>query len=382
MEAVSFLNAETGGISYRFRLRTDLQGAATPVQEFELADQQWNELLKHQYRDTWIRLLNHMVQRMSARAYYHVRDQLNEAYGETVANSEEAGWAGLWNAQPPRSIKHLLVARLCPEHTGADSDILDDGNGSILVTPPCGHQSMLRKISLVALTAEARQTYGCPACGARVLQSDDDSELGLRNVCLRAEAFVENYNAWTDLDESITVEVQQVEVSALAVFCAISGALASQKLPALISPPELSFIGLRETQLLFAELEETFGEGEWTFTGSSKELFDGLISLARTAIAGLTDSAAASEDTLPPNWSQNVERWFNRTTQLLFDRGCRATDPHHAGLHLHDGDLHCGLLGADEYENAMADDRPEEHSQKVTCMDELTQLLNDSKLKA
>ncbi|KAK4547785.1 hypothetical protein LTR36_000743 [Oleoguttula mirabilis] len=378
LEMVSYFAPNGGHRVHRIRLVSRLQAATTTPQDFELTDQELNELLKHKYR-AWIRLLNSIVRRISARAYYHVRERLVEACGEKVAASEEAAWIGLWQTRPPRSIQTLLRARLCPEQSGFESN-LGDGTGSVLITPPCGHQSMLRKISLVALTAKGCRTFECPACGERVLQPEDDNELGLRNVCLRAQAFVENYSAWTDLDEGITVEQQQIKLPALAVMCAISGALASMKLPILISPPELSFIGLRETSLVFAEIEETFGEGQWTVTGTPKEIFDGLVGLARNAIPKHLDVEPTSEDALPPGWTQNMERWFHRACFLVGERGCEMDDPQHAGLHLHDGDLYCGVLDADEYDNAMQDERLDDDDRRVTSMDELTKLLNGSKL--
>lgn len=348
MEMVSYTDSSTGTIFHRFKLQAQLEGAPTPTQDFQLADQEWSELLKHENRVAWIRLLNNIVRRVSVRAYYHVRNHLIGGYGITVANSEEAEWAGQWNAQPSRNIKELLFARLRSEETNAGPNLLPGGDRSLLITPPCGHHSMLRKISLVALTADACQTFCCPVCGARVLQPADESELCLRNVCLRAQAFVDNYSGWTELDDDITEERQNLDLPALAVMCALSGALASQKLPSLISPPEMSFIGLQETKLVFAEIEETFGEGEWTVTGTPKGLFDGLIGLARIAIAELVDSPALSEETLPPGWSQNIRLWLTRAVRLVFDRGCTINDPQHAGLHLHDGELHCGVLDADE----------------------------------
>lgn len=385
VEMVSYSDPVTGEVSHRFRLQTKQQAAIIPT--FELTDKGWHELLRHDIRIDWIRLLKSMVARRSARAYYHVRQRLVAAYGETVANSEEASWADMGNAQPPRSIKDLLVARLCPENRNTTLDDVGGGNGSMLITPPCGHQSMMRKISLLALTVEGCVNFGCPTCGARVLRPKDNDELMLETVCLKAHTFVQNYSAWTDLDEGMrddmTEEEQQqrFELPALAVMYSLSGALTSLRLPALISPPELSYIGQQESQLVLAEFEETFGDGEWPVTGTVMEIWDGLEGVVRTALGEKLDASATPEDALPPGWMQNTQRWLNRAIRLVTDRGCRIASPEHRGLHLHDGDFYCGVLKADEYgDETMEADDLEDGDHKVTPMDELTKMLNGSSM--
>lgn len=379
LEMVSFQAPDTGSVMHRLRLRTELVGASTPALDFEFDDERWRQLLQHGNRVVWIRLLNNIVRRGTARAYYHVRARLFETYGEEVANAEEAVWSASWSSQRPRSIKELLFARLLPGDAG--QSLAAGGDRTLMVKPPCGHESMLRKISVVGLMNEACLTFACPLYGERVLQSDDDNELGLRNVCLRAQAFLANNGAWTDMDQEIGEEREALHLPATAIMCALSGALGSLRLPALISPPEMSFIGLEETGLVFAEVEDTFGEGDWTITSTARELFDSLIGLASNALESRYSSSEMVDAALPLGWEANLRRWFTRAVRLVSDRGCERDGRKHAGLHMHRGEFRCGVKDMREYDDATNDNDTQAEGEPVMSMDELTKLMTGSNIE-
>ncbi|KAK5129713.1 hypothetical protein LTR08_002957 [Meristemomyces frigidus] len=380
LEVVSYVDPRFKVLVYDFRLRTWLQDGPGPAELHRIIGPRWAALLRIEGQVAWIRLLNNLVRRASARAYYHVREQLVLAYGEQGANAEEAAWKIPWHASPSRSVQDLLMARLCAGHGNAGPSLLA-GGGSLVTTPPCGHRSTVRKIGLLALTSEGSASYSCAFCGARALQEADDDELGVRDVVLGAQAFVENYGPWVDLDGEIAEAGHVVELlTASAMMCALRGTLASFELPVLISPPELSFIGLHETQVVLAGLEVAFGEGYQIVCCTPRELYDNLLSVAQSALWQSTGSPAPlSEATLPPGWTANIKRWFTLAVRLVSDRQCDVQDTLHAGLHLHDGDFYLGVLDVNAYAQ-MEDDEMEHDGGGVTSMDDLSQMLNGSSL--
>jgi len=382
LQMVSFRDpGGTGDSLHRFRLHTELPGARTSYQDFQLDDSQWCSLLKHS-RTTWIRLLNHLIQRMSARAYYHVRSQLIKAYGEEAADAEEAAWAGEWHSQPSRSAQELLFARLFPEEAEGAQSLLDGGDRTLLMTPACGHQTMVRKISLLALDGRACSMFACPVCDERVLQPVDDNELLLRSICMRAQTFTANNASWMTLDQDIEDNSDYIWVPAISIMCALNGALGSLKAEMLISPPEMSFIGLIETKLVFAELEEKFGDGDQLVTGSVSGLWDELTDSMSALLENKLPAAALEDGALPPGWIEDIGRMTTRTMRLVSDRQCTICNPRHAGLHKHGDKFFVGVLSTYDYTQATDDDGVgvEEEAEAVTSMDELSRLMGGTEL--
>ena len=253
--------------------------------------------------------------------------------------------------------------------------------GNLVITLPCGHRSMVRRVTLNALTAQDCSCYSCSVCGERALQPADDNELILENLVRRSRAFIGRYGVWVNLDRDIEEEGDPINLpTASAMMCAISGALASFTLPALISPPDLSFIAMQETKIVFAEVEKSFGDGLWAVSSTPKQLHNDLLHLVQKALsASMESSGELDEAALPPGWNANTRRWFTLAVRLVSGRQCAIQETQHAGLHLHDSGLFCGILDIDEYarmeDNGMGDD-----DGRVTSMDELSKLMNGTSL--
>lgn len=73
-----------------------------PPQDFELMVAEWEELMGYADHRSWIGVLKHLVERASAKAFYHARQRLVAKLGRDVADEEERLW------QTARGIEHAL----------------------------------------------------------------------------------------------------------------------------------------------------------------------------------------------------------------------------------------------------------------------------------
>ena len=375
LQAVSIKGTNNGSIIHKFRLQTDLPNGKTPAVDFTFDDQEFAKLSAR--RDlAWVSLLNHLIERRSAKAYYHVRSQLVVAYGEEAANTEEASWESTWHSSPTRDARQLLYARLFPDQ---EANPLPRGDKTLLAQFPCGHESLMRKIQLDALPNSECATCSCPSCGASVLQPEDFKELTFRAMCTRAENFVEAAVLWAQIDRSIQGSKDVVEVSGSALLCAISGALSSLRSMPFISPAETSFQHLRETQIVFSELEDILAGDDDIIVNTAGDLFETMLSTSVQALQESLPEQALTGLSLPPGFTEQLKTMLRRAIILACDRRCTQARPGHQGLHAHNGAFCLGVLAAESYETVnWEDDGTDEEG--VVTMDKLTELLNGSSL--
>ncbi|KAK3070235.1 hypothetical protein LTR53_010808 [Teratosphaeriaceae sp. CCFEE 6253] len=366
IEIVSFSGPSDGPITYRIRLQS--RG------DFELGESEWAKLRTLESRLAWVRVLSNLVNRRSARSYYHVRQLLQTSFGAQSVIADQKSWSTTWDTQPPRSANDLLLARL---------GLIDAKNsyGPATSKLPCGHTSIVRKISIDALLDSASSRYTCMVCSERVLQAKDDVELMLRTQRRRARMFASsNVDTWLAMKSHINEHEPSIRVSAESLLCALSASLNSLRAPAFIALVEMAFAGFPETRAVFNAFEDTFGNQSWVKEVKPDVLYEVLIELAESARPSI-DGPTVADSVLPEAWYQDFSRWLIRAVRLLTDCGCTKLHSRHEGVHRHGNVVRIGLQDPTDDTFDDADGMDEESDGVVVSMAELAGLMGDASLE-
>ncbi|KAK3673050.1 hypothetical protein LTR78_007161 [Recurvomyces mirabilis] len=309
LQMVSYSHDDGNTVQHLFKLTAPSGRTATIV----LSDAQWRKLLKKQYRHPWLTMLSTLVYRRSARSHYHVRGHLYRAFGDHALAVDERVWLDRWDSQPPRSARHLLYARL-----RISSEEPRDGKIAELL--PCGHYENIRKIQIFAMKSPACSSYSCEQCGCRVLLPEDDRELMLRTERRRTKEHIRVTAEWQVLDDQVLDHSMQNLMPASALRCALAAALGSLRLPALVCPPELSFLHFAETSAVFHALDDTLKDMQTINARNAQELFEMLVDCVKLARFDGPDSALTLSGQLLPGWSEDLKRWLTRTHSDVLDQ--------------------------------------------------------------
>lgn len=325
----------------RFQLQTSTSGpfgSASTKQEFELEEGGWFSLLFNLHAEPWVDLLHHLINRASERAYFEVRSKLLEAYGAEVVAAEERRREEMWFSLPPRCVEKLFFNCLRPV-SGEDQDALTATSGDrwVNVKLPCGHETLVRKIEIVALTAEACLTQQCPTCSERIMSGSDDEEISLGAECKRVEEYRVTNKMWRSLDDEGFISSKAIHIfNARSVLEVLDLALNSFNAPRSICPPSLIPVNLYSpaTRTIMQHFGSVYGRccaAEVRISPS--EMFDELYSLAIETETGIGIVGAIA---MPPGWEQFLLRWIIRAINFLIERRCWGDGGEgHEGIHGH-----------------------------------------------
>lgn len=321
----------------RFQLQTNTFGPfgeTSTKQEFELEEGGWFSLLFNLHSEPWVDLLHHLVSRASERAYFEVRSRLFEAYGAEVVAAEEERREEMWFSIPPRCVEELFFGRLQPV-SDQDQDALSAPGGDrwVNVQLPCGHETLVRKMEIMALTAEACLTQQCPTCSARILQRSDDEEISLGEVCRRVEEYSMTNRMWRSLDDEGRISSKAMcSFDSRLILDVLDLSLNSFNAPRSICPTSLTPVILYSPAT--RAIMQHFGRCcSAEVRISPSDLFDTLYGLAMETETG---NGIVARIAMPPGWEQFLLRWIIRAINFLIERRCWGDGGEgHEGLHEH-----------------------------------------------
>ncbi|KAK4547782.1 hypothetical protein LTR36_000740 [Oleoguttula mirabilis] len=319
---------------YRFRLTTSWKLAGEDVEEireFELGPLEWALHQEFGKEEPWMRLLTHLMQRASDRAYFHVLQRMLP-YDPNFARDEEL-WVA-WDSQPLFTAKVRLCGKLKLKRCDLDGGFYyQDSVGDpeewlparvLVLKFPCGHSHEMPVPLLNDLTEAQALMLGChlPDCGDYVLDEEDVRLVELCGERQERALFSSLQDMLGGFDAEVVDGSTVVTIKAAAVLDALHVALISLQLPKAVSPAALCPNSLPEMDGVLAAFRQALsGGGDGTaadVVATPREMYERLGYIALTALrgsaAGATTAAAASP-VMRPRFEAFLRRLVTRAVQ-------------------------------------------------------------------
>lgn len=332
LQFASYSDPEDGQ-HYRFRLLTEHNGQFQTIAESELDRATFTTercALRH---ETCMRLISHLIHKISNRAYFHVHERLKHYRWYTNQIAEEQ-----WNFKDSFDPKRFFAAHL-QVVTGldlgkryAEAVVEHDlkGEGECIFVFPYGHEQDLTIQELRTSSIRECLLFGCSHCGERLARSGDQWRYWLlahRQTVRRARFSVREL-VWKRVADEFPVGDQQVTVSSTVLYKALQYAADSVMPPESTSPVALHPANPAD----FPEIVSAFWSqlrGEYEVRCTSDEIFSGLLDKLDRAV-GLAQSSGrdlSNLQYLPGAWEGLVLLWFTRATQLAGIPGYDGREP-------------------------------------------------------
>lgn len=313
---------------FRVRLETHYVGPMppTPPREYELTVAEWKSLMQYADRRPWIGVLNHLVERASAKALYHVRQRLIATVGSDEADREEESWGAAWGVKPAFQPRELFL-----EHFAEVPKNIAAGKMPQLVLD-CGHVSSLTCDKVLKLKEWEMFQLVCDVCKVPVMTPGDKQYLKDVEAQNEAFRFAKMQKVWANLVQNVHDPNKPRMFHATSIFRIVAAALDSLRSPDWVSPAALCPSTFRETREVLEHLESILWGNDLFWDRTAEELLE---ELEHEALGVQIDDVPLSERVNPPGWDDFVARWFRRTAYFLAYRRCRRGDQGCEGLHGH-----------------------------------------------
>lgn len=366
LQFVTYSDPEDGD-HFRFRLLTERNSEFEIVAECELNGIEWEAERSSLRREAWMRLISHLLGRISARAYLHVHERLKNYRWYTKQVAEER-----WDYKAPFNVKQFLAAHLrlvvgaCWEglYDQAVHEHDFEGEGEATFLFPCGHKQDMDVQYLRSLSIAECIELECQHCGNRLAQRGKGwrLQLLLHRQRERRAHFSARELVWQRIGAEFPVGNQKVSVESAVLRRALQHALISTRSPESASPVALcmtssaDFVKILEGHR--AQLLDHF-----VVDCASDSLLEGFLGQFDKAAGQVTRSGreVGNIQCLPPAWVAMVQLWLTRATQLAGIPGYDGRDPV-AVSETQTGDNEDGDYGEadlDELEEMMRDARLE-----------------------
>ena len=344
MVSFSMLNnaAFYNSLIYRLQLETFSKNENAPkhVQEFALDEEEYGRLTAYANEEEWISVLYNLVTRASDRAYFEVRDRLQEVLGDDFVAYDDLLWESVWHTRPARCAEELFVACLKPISAEDERNLRSQGDAKFNLRLPCGHRVYIRKIEIAALTTDGCLTQQCPVCHERILQDNQNEELVLRRNWEEAAGYRHGNAVWIELDQLILTSSAERKFDTEDLLDTLRASLVSLTEPRMICPRSLSPANFDNTKSVMERFERTYGGSMLTILISPFDLLESLYGLAMGAQIGRREGEIVAKTVMLPGWLEFLAKWLTRSVNFLTERRCSDRDCRLAGVHEHDGRLY------------------------------------------
>jgi hypothetical protein len=312
------------GDHYRFRLLTKVNGHFKTVAESELSGMEWEAERTSLRREKWMRLITHLLIRLSNRAYFHVHERLKQYrwYTRQVAGEKR----NYKNSFDPKrffaaNLRVVIGLDLAGQRYWDEAvDEYDlEGEGVATFLLPCSHKQDWVIEELRCSSVAECLHIACGCCGARLARKDNGWRLWLllhRQTEQRAVFSVREL-VWQRIGKEFPVGTQQISVNSDVLHNALQHAARSIQPPESTSPivlhPAHSDNFAKVVNELYSQLR-----GAYKVTCTSTELFNGLLDKLDKAVGIVEHSGHESDNlsSLPRAWEALAFLWLTRATQL------------------------------------------------------------------
>lgn len=356
------------GDHYRFRLQIEHNGSFQTVAESELSAIEWSAERLPLRHETWMRLISHLIHRISCRAYFHVHERLKHYrwYAKQIADEQ-------WNFKDSFDPKKFFAAHL---HVvvGTDfgeryveaviaQDLECDGEGPFLL--PCGHEHEYSIEDLRTSSISECLLFACSHCRERLARRHDGWRYWLlaHRQRLRRARFSVRELVWKRIADEFPIGNRQVTVSSTVLYKALQHAADSIMTPETISPLALHPAHSAD----FPEIVHSFWsslQGEYEVNRTSAEILSELVAKLDKAVGRVQSSGnlQGNLQSLPRSWDALVFLWFKRATQLVGIPGYDGREP------------------LSVFENPTVEDEDVQGDEEDEEIDELEQMMKDASL--
>lgn len=300
---------------YRVRVQTEWIGPFPnhPPQDFELNVAEWAALVSFADQRPWIGLLKHLVERASAKAYYHVRQRIMNRYGPAGPVDEENSWPTTWGAKQPSNAAELFQERLTPIYGNIMEGIMPQ------MMLECGHSSRLTCSQAADVNSKDVLHAVCEICEDRILKPEDDEYLHDVADKKATQTYQKLQRVWANLVHSVEAPTRPRIFHSMTIFRILGAAFESLKSPEWVSPAATCPSRMEETKEVLEHLESMFWDQNQWYTKTAEEL---LIDLEQEAMGVRIDGVPLGEKINPPGWDDFIARWLRRSAFFLAYRQC------------------------------------------------------------
>ncbi|SMY20810.1 unnamed protein product [Zymoseptoria tritici ST99CH_1A5] len=334
LEFAAFFDEARGERRHRCRLTTWYQQGQASTVYFVIGEDSWKYLMEHAGAHRWINTMQHLEQRASDRAVYHIREELDRCYPSTdIVEAEEGSWNVRWATKMRTNVLEVLCSRLHPFQPPFGYP----GVGDLHVMLPCGHAQSMWEDTLHNLRVDQCKAVKCPTCKQRTLQPEDEIELAISTEVLTTqEEYLREHHHWSRIRELSTNDDLHLPGTAIAVALDLS--LESFKAPTFVNPNEFSLAEHKPTEEVMDHFSAMFFGSSHVVSKSQEDLVDMLMSEALN-LPVRERGQKLSESFLPPGYVNFLLLWIGRAVIFLAERRCRRVGSAHAGVHRHGDDL-------------------------------------------
>ncbi|CAK4031946.1 Hypothetical predicted protein [Lecanosticta acicola] len=325
----------------RIQLESTIDNGISFREEFELSECEWQNLLKHAHRFSWINILKSLVCRESDRACYHVQDALERISVPQKIVDNQRSLALLWNSQPPRSAKELFRHRLYDINAFQRldfSDVSPEDNVFAEVSLPCGCYDGVYSNEVEAMSVEECKSAVCYQCRNDVLQPEDRLELAMGEQRVQREAWLRSNASWKDLNNTdFSLRTETMKMKANTLFHVLHGAFDSMKTCDLLCPASLAFENLLETRVALEALEVFLYGSNEDLIGTPTQVLATLHQKATDAVSNASKNRIPGESVTVPGFDNSLRNLLVRTMNFWLRRSCRKVNRAHYKFHMHQG---------------------------------------------
>lgn len=322
-----------GGQHYRFRLQTEHNGQFQIIAESELEKTTFTAERCSLRHEIWMRLISHLIHRISNRAYFHVHERLKHYRWYTKQIAEEQ-----WNFKDSFDPKRFFAAHLQvvvgfdmgKRYAEAVIERDLECGGECIFVLPCGHEQDLSIQELRTSSIRECLLFECDHCGERLARSGDQWRYWLlaHRQSVRRARFSVRELVWKRIADEFPIGGQQVSVHSSVLYKALQYAADSVMPPESTSPVALHPANSAD----FPDIVSGFWSqlrGEFEVRCTSDEIFAGLLDKLDRAVgcAQSSESELGNLKYLPHAWEGLVLMWFTRATQLAGIPGYDGREP-------------------------------------------------------
>ena len=315
---------EYGIMQYRASLSTTwhtAEGVSSEVKVFNNIDtEDWRQRLNCDTTGDWPKMIDHIMQRCSDRAFFHVQERL-QAFDFDLAVDQIEIWAKQWGTASMHTAKDFLKHNIS----------WDENSSCWEGKMPCGHMQAITPMTLVEqLTDHEAEEFACDTCGEYALSRENYEEV--MTLQDRIDRVVSRFSqqCWSATKkQALLAGHQTFRVSHQEVRDAIIGAVYSFQEPESVVPYSMSLVYRHETFVIVQHINGIFGNDHYTTTidtdSSPEALLDEFLDvLAEDAGVGLADDI---DSVLPMGYHTFLYEWVSRAFIYLKTKNAnRAND--------------------------------------------------------
>lgn len=322
LHALSYDWIEPGDTAVRHRFQLCPNEDLKAAQDFDLSNEQWEQLSRGPNVEHWVAILHDLITRASDVAYISAQRTLSSSHGADRVRREESQYDGLWALNLPRPIPQLFLDRIKPITKKDAALIRGMGDGQIRLRYPCGHEDRLRRVQIAAMTDEAYLEKTCPSCGNKVIQKNDEVEAEMALTWHAGHLYKTFNNQWSGYDEWRDGTLFRRQFTTSTLLNALEKAKESLDMPESICPSIINPVSFGETAKIFQCFQQKLGSSHESKICTPLEAEQYLYRLATEALSGdINDEEIYPAGTVfgPPGYARFMMTWIARAVNFYLD---------------------------------------------------------------